>query len=176
MESTSDKTQVSDALSRMFGVIEERFGARLLDSNVFRGELTFTVAVEDLVEVATFCKESPELAFGRLDCLLGNHYPERTEAPFEVVLHLTSLENNTRLRLKTPVAEGQKVPTLTGVWSSAGWDERETWEMYGIEFEGHPDLRRLLTDDDFEGHPLRKDFPLQGTVGGRIRTDLKGKI
>ena len=66
--------------------------------------------------------------------------------------------------------------TVTALWPSAGFDEREAWEMFGIEFEGHPYLRRLLTTDDFEGFPLRKDFPLQGTVGGRVRTDLRGKI
>ena len=93
-----------------------------------------------------------------------------------MVAHLTSVSRTARLRLKTQLAEGEKAPTLTGVWASAGWDERETWEMYGIVFEGHSDLRRLLTTEDFEGFPLRKDFPLRGTVGGRIRTDLKGKI
>ena len=118
----------------------------------------------------------PELAFDQLDCLLGDHLPERSAAPFEVVAHLISHTHGHRLRVKTALAEGQTLATVTGLWPSAGFDEREAWEMFGIVFEGHPDLRRLLTTDDFEGFPLRKDFPLQGTVGGRIRTDLRGKI
>ena len=100
--------------------------------------------------------------------------PSASDAPFEVVAHLTSLHGH-RLRVKTALAEGRALATITGLWPSAGFDERETWEMFGIVVRGHPDLRRLLTTEDFEGFPLRKDFPLQGTVGGRIRTDL-GKI
>ncbi len=121
-------------------------------------------------------RRCPRLAFDQLDCLLGDHLPERAAAPFEVVAHLVSHTHGHRLRVKTALAEGQTLATVTGLWPSAGFDERETWEMFGIVFEGHPDLRRLLTTDDFEGFPLRKDFPLQGTVGGRIRTDLRGKI
>ena len=163
-------------MKAVFDTLEKRFGGRLLGNSFFRGELTFTVAPEDFIEVATFCRDDPALAFERLDCLLGNHYPERRATPFEVVAHLTSLSHTSRLRLKVALAEGQKMPTARMVWPSADWDERETWEMYGIEFEGHPNLIRLLTTEDFEGFPLRKDFPLRGTVGGRIRTDLKGKI
>ena len=175
MEPTTG-TEIPDATKAVFDALEGRFGGRMLSSSFFRGELTFTVAVEDFIEVATFCRDEPSLAFERLDSLLGNHYPRRHSAPFEVVAHLTSLTHNSRLRLKVPLAEGQKMPTASVVWPSANWAERETWEMYGIEFEGHPDLSRLLLVDDFEGFPLRKDFPLRGTVGGRIRTDLKGKI
>ncbi len=102
--------------------------------------------------------------------------PERADAPFAVVAHLLSHTHGHRLRVKAALTEGQTLPTVTDLWPSAGFDERETWEMFGIVFTGHPDLRRLLTTDDFEGFPLRKDFPLQGTVGGRVRTDLRGKI
>jgi len=156
--------------------LEERFGARLLGSSEFRGDLTYTVAPEDWVEVLGFCKEAPALAFDQLDCLLGDHLPERAAAPLQVVAHLLSHTHGHRLRIKTPLVEGRGLSTVTGLWPSAGFDEREAWEMFGIVFEGHPDLRRLLTTEDFVGHPLRKDFPLQGTVGGRIRTDLRGKI
>ncbi len=156
--------------------LEERFGGRLLESVEFRGELTYTVASEDWVEVLRFCKETPALAFDQLDSLSGDHLPERAEAPLQVVAHLLSHTHGHRLRIKTALAEGRRLPSITGLWLSAGFDEREAWEMFGIVFEGHPDLRRLLTTDDFSGHPLRKDFPLQGTVGGRIRTDLQGKI
>ncbi|OFV81777.1 MAG: hypothetical protein A2W26_01555 [Acidobacteria bacterium RBG_16_64_8] len=156
--------------------LEEQFGARLLDRVEFRGELTYRVASDDWMEVLRFCRDDPELAFDQLDCLLGDHLPERTEAPFDVVAHLVSHTHGHRLRVKTALKEGQNLPTITGLWPSAGFDERETWEMYGIVFAGHPDLRRLLTIEDFEGYPLRKEFPIQGTVGGRIRTDLRGKI
>lgn len=176
MEAKQESIEIPEALQVVFAKLEEEFGGKFLGSSFFRGELTFTVAAEDYLAVATYCRDCPDLAFERLDCLLGNHYPKRRDTPFEVVLHLTSVSKNTRLRLKVPLAEGQSLPTATGVWASADWDERETWEMYGIEFQGHPNLIRLLTTEDFEGFPLRKDFPVKGTVGGRIRTDLKGKI
>jgi NADH-quinone oxidoreductase subunit C len=156
--------------------LAERFGARLLEKAEFRGELTYVVAPIDWVEVLRFCRDAPELAFDQLECLFGDHLPERTAAPFEVVAHLVSHTHGHRLRMKTSLTEGQALPTITDLWPSAGFDEREAWEMFGVVFEGHPDLRRLLTVDDFEGYPLRKDFPLRGTVGGRIRTDLRGKI
>lgn len=156
--------------------LRKRFGARLREEAWFRGELTYAVAPEDWMRVLSFCKSAPQLAFDQLDCLLADHLPERAAAPLAVVVHLTSHTHGHRLRVKTALAEGQSLPTVTGLWPSAGFDEREAWEMFGIVFEGHPDLRRLLTTEDFEGHPLRKDFPLQGTIGGRVRTDLRGKI
>lgn len=156
--------------------LEARFDVRLLERVDFRGELTYRVAPADWVEVLGFCRDAPGLAFDQLDCLLGDHLPERTSAPFEVVAHLVSHAHGHRLRVKTSLTEGEGLSTITGLWPSAGFDEREAWEMFGIVFDGHPDLQRLLTVDDFEGYPLRKDFPVRGTVGGRIRTDLRGKI
>jgi NADH-quinone oxidoreductase subunit C len=156
--------------------LRRRFDARLLEKSESRGELTYVVAPADWMRVLAFCKSAPDLAFDQLDCLLGDHLPERTAAPFEVVAHLTSHTHGHRLRVKTSLAEGETLHSVTGLWPSAGFDERETWEMFGIVFDGHPDLRRLLTAADFEGFPLRKDFPLKGLVGGRIRTDLRGKI
>lgn len=164
------------ALVAVAAKLEKRFGTRLSDRAGFRGELTYSVAPEDWMRVMSFCRSARELAFDQLDCLLGDHLPERAAAPFEVVVHLLSHTHGHRLRIKTALAEGQALPSITGLWPSAGFDEREAWEMFGIVFDGHPDLRRLLTTDDFEGFPLRKDFPLQGTVGGRIRTDLRGKV
>jgi NADH:ubiquinone oxidoreductase subunit C len=98
------------------------------------------------------------------------------EAPLQVVVHLVSHTYGHRLRIKVALPEGKTLRSLTDLWPSSNWDEREAWEMYGIYFTRHPHLRRLLTTDDFEGHPMRKDFPLQGTIGGPIRTKLKGKI
>jgi NADH-quinone oxidoreductase subunit C len=157
-------------------LLEQRFGLRLVETPSLRDELTYLVAPADWLEVLAFCKQDPGLAFDQLDCLLGDHVPERPETPLQVVAHLLSHTHGHRLRLKTALAEGEKLASVTGLWPSAGFDEREAWEMYGMVFEGHPDLRRLLTTEDFEGHPLRKDFPIRGTVGGRVRTNLKGKI
>jgi NADH-quinone oxidoreductase subunit C len=156
--------------------LEDKFGARLLERADFRDELTYSVAPADWVDVLTFCRDDSELAFDRLDCLLGDHLPQRLQAPLQVVVHLVSHTYGHRLRVKTALAEGEALPTVTSLWPSAGFDEREAWEMYGIVFAGHPDLRRLLTTEDFEGYPLRKDFPIQGTIGGRVRTRLKGKV
>lgn len=172
----SGEASLPETLVTAKAALEERFGGRLPQSAEFRGELTYAVAPEDWLEVLSFCKEAPALDFDQLDSLLGDHLPERAAAPFEVVAHLLSHAHGHRLRVKTALAEGQGLATVTDLWPSAGFDEREAWEMYGIEFEGHPNLQRLLTTEDFDGHPMRKDFPLQGTVGGRIRIDLRGKI
>ena len=169
-------TSLAPTLLTAAAKLRRRFGARLLEESGFRGELTYSIAPGDWIRVLAFCKSAPDLAFDQLDCLMGDHLPERAEAPFAVVAHLTSHAHGHRLRVKTVLGEGQSLATVTGLWPSAGFDERETWEMFGIVFQGHPDLRRLLTTDDFEGFPLRKDFPLEGTVGGRVRTDLRGKI
>jgi NADH-quinone oxidoreductase subunit C len=152
------------------------FGGRILARTEFLGELTLAVAPDAWLEVLTFSRDNEVTAFDQLDSLLGDHLPERTATPFAVVAHLVSHTYGHRLRIKTALVEGQALPTVTGLWPSAGFDEREAWEMYGIGFTGHPNLRRLLTTDDFEGFPMRKDFPLKGTVGGRVRTDLRGKI
>jgi NADH-quinone oxidoreductase subunit C len=157
-------------------VLEAKFGSRVVSCSDFRDELTYAVAPEDWYEVLEFCKESPDLAFDMLDSLVGDHLPERTEAPLQVVVHLVSHTHGKRLRIKTALPEGRTLLTVTGLWPSADFDEREAWEMYGVYFTKHPNLRRLLTTEDFKGHPMRKDFPMQGTIGGRIRTNLKGKI
>ena len=152
------------------------FGDRIVERTEFRGELTLSVAPEAWLEALTFCRDDATAAFDQLDSLLGDHLPERASAPFAVVAHLLSHTYGHRLRVKAALAEGQAVPSVTGLWPSASFDEREAWEMYGIGFTGHPNLIRLLTTEDFEGFPMRKDFPLEGTVGGRVRTDLRGKI
>jgi NADH-quinone oxidoreductase subunit C len=156
--------------------IAAAFGGKVLERSEFRDELTLSVAPEAWLDVLTFCRDNEATAFDQLDCLLGDHLPERAEAPFAVVAHLVSHMHGHRLRVKTALKEGQELPTVTGLWPSADFDEREAWEMYGIVFTGHPNLIRLLTIEDFDGFPMRKDFPLQGIVGGRVRTDLRGKI
>lgn len=129
-------------------------------------ELTLTVAPEHVVEVLTFLRDDKSTRFTQLMDLCGVDYlGQKPDAQrFAVVYHLLSLEKNQRIRVKTYVAEGKTVPTVTGVFPAAGWYEREAYDMYGVVFEGNLDLRRLLTDYDFEGFPLRKDFPLEGHV------------
>lgn len=128
----------------------------------FRGDLTVTVRRADIVRVATFLKSDPELSFEQIIDVIGvDMY--RPEFRFEVVYVLYSIRNRKHLRLKVRVEEEHPVvPSVTGVWAGANWAEREAYDMVGIRFEGHPDLRRLYMPEEFEYHPLRKDFPLMG--------------
>ncbi|HTM57447.1 MAG TPA: NADH-quinone oxidoreductase subunit C [Candidatus Udaeobacter sp.] len=123
-------------------------------------DFTLYVPAEKLVEVATYVRDEPELDFKLLSWISGLDWLPR-DPRFEVVYGLLSISNNARLTLKVAVGEeNPRVPTVTGVWRTADWHERETWDFYGIEFTGHPDLRRILLPDDWVGWPLRKDAPL----------------
>jgi NADH-quinone oxidoreductase subunit C len=136
--------------------------ASILATEEFRGDLTVVVRLEDIVRVAEFIKTDPALAFDLIIDVLGvdMYGPEER---FEVVYNVYSLANKRYLRLKVLVPEASPVvPTVTGVWPGANWHERETWDMFGIRFTGHPDLRRLYMPEEFEYYPLRKDFPLMG--------------
>jgi NADH-quinone oxidoreductase subunit C len=126
-------------------------------------EVLVRISSNDIVAVLTKLRDDNHVAFNQLSDLTAVDYPERP-ARFEMVYQLLSITNNMRLRILAEVAEGQSVPSVTGIFSAANWAEREVWDMFGIFFAGHPDLRRLLTDYGFEGHPLRKDFPLTGHV------------
>ena len=135
-------------------------------------ELTVDARADQVVRVLKFLKDDPRCRFEQLTDLCGVDYPER-DPRFDVVYHLLSMSHNCRLRLKIGVNEDQPVPSATEVYPSAGWWERETWDLYGIYFAGNPDLRRLLTDYGFDGHPLRKDFPLTGYVELRYDSEQK---
>ena len=128
----------------------------------FRGDLTVVVRRADIVRIATFLRDDPELSFDQIIDVIGvDMY--RPEFRFEVVYVLYSLKNKQHLRLKVRVEEEHPaVPSVTGVWAGANWAEREAYDMVGITFDGHPDLRRLYMPEEFEYHPLRKDFPLMG--------------
>ena len=141
-------------------------------AEVTRDELTVDARADQVVRVLKFLKDDPRCRFEQLTDLCGVDYPER-DPRFDVVYHLLSLSHNCRLRLKVGVNEDQPVPSATEVYPSAGWWERETWDLYGIYFAGNPDLRRLLTDYGFDGHPLRKDFPLTGYVELRYDSEQK---
>ena len=121
---------------------------------------TMYVPADRLVETCTALRDTPSLRFNVLVEVTAADYLPRNPR-FEVIYHLLSVPNRLRLRLKVRVGEDASVPTVQGVWPSAGWLEREVWDMFGIIFDGHPDLRRLLMPEDWEGHPQRKDYPVQ---------------
>jgi NADH-quinone oxidoreductase subunit C len=156
-------TQPEAALEEMLASIEPVLGDVLLAKRVDRGELAVRVRPSTIVRVLTFLRDEPSLQFRQLIDLCGVDYPDR-EARFDVVYHLLSLHHNQRIRVAVETAEDSPVPSVTSVFPNADWFEREAWDMYGVFFSDHPDLRRLLTDYGFEGHPLRKDFPMSGYV------------
>ncbi|MFO0997142.1 MAG: NADH-quinone oxidoreductase subunit C [Alphaproteobacteria bacterium] len=136
------------------------------------GELVIHAARESIVRVLTYLRDDPACQFKVLVDVTAVDWPERPER-FEVVYNLLSVSRNRRARVKVSAAEETPVPSVTGVYSAAGWCERETWDLFGIFFSDHPDLRRILTDYGFEGHPLRKDFPLTGYVEVRYDDEEK---
>ena len=141
-------------------------------TEIVRGQLILWAERSAIVRVLTYLRDDPRLLFKQLVDLCGADYPDRPER-FEVVYNLLSLKHNRRVRVKVATDESEPVPSVTGVFSSANWYERETWDLFGVYFSDHPDLRRLLTDYGFEGHPLRKDFPLTGYVELRYDEDQK---
>lgn len=145
--------------------LKTRFGEQAIQVSEFRSELTIVVPKDRIVEICRFLKEDAELKFDLLADLCGIDM-NTSEKRFGVIYNLYSLTNKFRLRLKTfTEEEDPKVLTVTGVWGTANWHERETFDMFGIVFEGHPDLRRVYMPDEFEHYPLRKDFPLMGIPG-----------
>jgi NADH-quinone oxidoreductase subunit C len=147
-------------------------GTAVIQSSVDLGELSVAVPRARIVEVLQILRDDPKIMMSQLMDICGADYPDRPER-FEVVYQLLSLKFNARIRVKLHTDENTPVPTATGVFKSAGWFEREAWDMFGIAFSGHPDLRRILTDYGFEGHPLCKDFPLTGYVEVRYDADQK---
>jgi NADH-quinone oxidoreductase subunit C len=152
--------------------IQSKLGAIVLDVTEQGGELCLTCTRDGLPVLLTYLRDDPACRFRQLMDLCGVDYPERPER-FDVVYHLLSPRFNRRIRVKLRTDEDHPVPSAVGVFSSAGWFEREAWDLFGILFSDHPDLRRLLTDYGFEGHPLRKDFPLTGYVEVRYDDEQK---
>lgn len=151
-------------LADLGAAIAEAAGPAVEEAVVERdAELVLRVTRHGLLPVMTLLRDDPRLRFEQLMDLCGVDWPERAER-FEVVYNLLSLTHNRRIRVIVGTDENTPVPSVGGIWIAAGWYEREAWDMYGIVFEGQSDLRRLLTDYGFEGHPLRKDFPLTGHV------------
>lgn len=144
----------------------------VLDAALINGEMVVSTNTEQLIPLLTLLRDNANCLFSQLVDVCGVDYPER-EKRFEVVYQLLSFKHNARIRVKLSVDDATTVPSATDVFSSAGWFEREVWDMYGVLFSGHPDLRRILTDYGFDGHPQRRDFPLTGFV--ELRYDVEQK-
>jgi NADH-quinone oxidoreductase subunit C len=142
--------------------LESLLGERVLGKSDFRGDDEIVIAPKDWLEVAQLLRDDEALAFDHFCDLTAIDFPEREpDGPrFDVVLLLRSIGNAKRIRIRTSVADGEKIATVSEVWPGANWAEREVYDMFGIRFEDHPDLRRILMYEEFEGYPLRKDYPI----------------
>ena len=156
-------SDTKEQLNELAAHLEEHLSDSLIAIEWERDELVLRAQRQTLITVMTFLKDDSKCLFRTLVDLCGVDYPEE-EFRFEVVYNLLSLKRNMRIRVKVRTDAETAVPSLTNLFLSAEWNEREAWDMYGIFFSDHPDLRRLLTDYGFDGHPLRKDFPLTGYV------------
>lgn len=154
---------MSEVLNDLGAMIAERNTEAVRGFAVERGELTVRVSVPHLVSVTEFLKKNSACNFSTLIDITAIDYPAR-EKRFDLVYHYLSMRQNQRIRIKCAIREDQIAPSITGLHPGANWFEREVFDMYGIMFSGHPDLRRLLTDYGFQGYPLRKDFPTTGYV------------
>lgn len=152
--------------------VQERLSGHIVTVEFQKDELCLTIKREAIIPVLTFLRDDSQCFFKQLVDVCGADYPERSQR-FDVVYNLLSLKHNTRIRVKVQTDENTPVDSVTSVFKSAGWFEREVWDFYGIYFNNHPDLRRILTDYGFEGHPLRKDFPLTGYVELRYDEELR---
>ncbi len=159
-------------LESLSAYLAKEFGPKLTGVKLEFGELTLETNAHYIEYVLRFLRDDPKCAFISFIDICGADYPGRAER-FEVVYHLMSPTKNTRIRVKLRTDEDSTVPSVTGVFVGADWFEREAYDLYGILFTGHPDLRRILTDYGFEGHPLRKDFPTTGFVEVRYDDEVK---
>ena len=163
---------MDEMLDRLGATIKGALGASVIGYQVAHGELTVTVKAADIIKVATFLRDDAACQFVSLIDITAVDWPGR-EQRFDVVYHLLSPRLNQRIRVKAAADEVTPVPSVIEVYSGADWYEREAFDLYGVLFSGHPDLRRILTDYGFEGHPLRKDFPLTGFVEVRYDDEQK---
>jgi NADH-quinone oxidoreductase subunit C len=163
---------MSERLEQLGSEIAGALGGAVTGFAVVRGELTITATAADIVKLMTFLRDDERCQFWSFIDVTAVDWPGR-EKRFDVVYHLLSPKQNCRVRVKIQVGEDEPVATITGVFPGADWFERETYDLYGVLFVGHPDMRRLLTDYGFEGHPLRKDFPLTGFVEVRYDDEVK---
>lgn len=163
---------MDQALKELGGYIRDTLGSSVEDMSVRLGELTITIRRDDLLKVMKFLKDDANCQFLTLLDVCGVDYPDDDER-FEIVYHMLSMTHNNRIRVKLRTDEDTPVDSVTGLFNAANWWEREVWDMFGVAFNDHPDLRRILTDYGFEGHPLRKDFPLTGYIEVRYDDEQK---
>ncbi|MDQ0454023.1 NADH-quinone oxidoreductase subunit C [Rhizobium paknamense] len=166
---------MSEALLELSNHISEKAAGLITAAEVAYGELTVSTTVDKLIELVTFLRDDPRCGFINIVDVCGVDYPKRLDR-FDVVYHFLSPRQNQRIRVKLQTNETTPVPSICPMFPGADWFEREAWDLYGILFTGHPDLRRILTDYGFEGHPLRKDFPLTGFVEVRYDDTAKRVI
>lgn len=162
----------NEKMSYIAGLVQEKLSDQIVRMEFQKDELCVLAKRESIVSVMEFLRDDVDCKFKQLVDVCGADYPDRPSR-FEVVYNLLSLKHNARIRIKVMTDEETPVDSVSGVFSSAIWFERETWDLYGIYFNNHPDLRRILTDYGFEGHPLRKDFPLTGYVELRYDEELR---
>ncbi|WP_377288307.1 NADH-quinone oxidoreductase subunit C [Rhizobium sp. SG2393] len=163
---------MSEALNELSSYIRETRGALVSNATLAYGELTLETNAASIIALLTFLRDDVQCGFVNLVDICGVDYPARPDR-FDVVYHLLSPRQNLRIRVKVATGEDDPVPSATAVYPGADWFEREAYDMYGILFTGHPDLRRILTDYGFEGYPLRKDFPTTGYVEVRYDDEAK---
>jgi NADH-quinone oxidoreductase subunit C len=163
---------VDDALKELGATIAEALPGAVTGHAIAYGELTVTAQADQIVKVVKFLRDDPRCQFVSIIDVTAVDYPAR-ERRFDVVYHFLSPRQNTRIRIKVETDEATPVPSIFSEFPGAEWFEREAWDLYGVMFTDHPDMRRLLTDYGFEGHPLRKDFPLTGFV--EVRWDDEQK-
>jgi NADH-quinone oxidoreductase subunit C len=163
---------MSEALRELGELIETQQADAVLSTAVTNGELTVTATPEGIVGLTRFLRDNAACRFTTMIDICGVDWPER-ERRFDVVYHFLSMRQNQRVRVKVAVREDEVVPSIVELHPSANWFEREVFDMYGVMFSGHPDLRRILTDYGFRGYPLRKDFPTTGYVEVRYDEDQK---
>ncbi len=163
---------MDETLERTAATIKNALGVSIVGHEIARGELTVHAKAADIVKVARFLRDDPACQFVSIIDITAVDWPSR-EQRFDVVYHLLSPRMNQRVRVKIMTDEVTPVASLVEVYAGADWYERETYDLYGVLFSGHPDLRRILTDYGFEGHPLRKDFPLTGFVEVRYDDEEK---
>ena len=140
--------------------LRDKFESAVIEATEFLGQLSIRIQPTLILDVCAALRSDSETPFNYLSDLTCVHYPDRKEAPFEVVYNLYSISKNERVRLKA-AADGEGIDSVTSVWPSADWPEREVYDLFGVVFRNHPDLRRILLPPDWEGHPLRKDYPLE---------------
>ena len=170
----TDPAELAESLADINDLIATALGDRLVDAVIAHGELTISVEAPEIANVLRYLRDDPSLQFICFIDICGVDYPARKRR-FDVVYHLLSPKQNARIRIRVQADEKQMIPSVIEVFPAAEWFEREAYDLFGILFSGHPDLRRLLTDYGFQGHPLRKDFPLTGFVEVRYDNE-QGRV